>query len=520
MSVRDAARNIPRAGKDGRSPGPSLASVDSSIAGRAVKSGFWLAGTRFVTQVFSWVVTINVARLLSPEDYGLMAMATVFTGLAAVLGELGLGAAIVQRKEVSAEALASNFWLSVGAGVLLAGFGMALAYPTAWAFGEARVIPITQLASVLFILNALQLVPQSLLVRGVRFREIGFIELAAVVTASLSMLAMARLGFGVWTLVTGTIIQNVASLILLLAVSRWRPHPRFRSHEVKPYLAYGLRVAGSRSFFYVFSVADKVVVGKLFDAQVLGYYSFAQQLASIPTDKIVSIFQQVAFPVFSRFQNDVGRCADFFRRATRYIALVVAPLFGGGMLLGEELILVLLGEKWAPIVPLFQMFCLSQFILAITVLSAVVHNAQGRPHWVLYLQIVNVTVVPISLYVASGYSFYALGVPWVTVFPAICIGWTLLTLHKLRIAWQSYATSLAWPVAGTALMLAGVAAVRRLLAEAGGPFESALVSLGLSVSAGALLYAVYLLVCERKILSELSRLRTASAERLASEAVP
>jgi O-antigen/teichoic acid export membrane protein len=494
--------------------------MDVSIAGRAVKSGFWLAGTRFATQAFSWVVTINVARLLSPEDYGLMAMATVFTGLAAVLGELGLGAAIVQRKEVSAEALASSFWLSVGAGVLLAGFGMALAYPTAWAFGEARVIPITQLASVLFILNALQLVPQSLLVRGVRFREIGFIELAAVVTASLSMLAMARLGFGVWTLVTGTIIQNVASLIILLAVSRWRPLPRFRSHEVKPYLAYGLRVAGSRSFFYIFSVADKAIVGRLFDAQALGYYSFAQQLASIPTDKIVSIFQQIAFPVFSRFQGDTERSADLFRRVTRYIGFIVAPLFGGGVLLGEELILVLLGEKWRPIVPLFRMFCLSQFVLAITVLSAVVHNAQGRPHWVLYLQIVNVSVVPASLYVASAHGFYALGVPWVTAFPAICIGWTLLTLHKLRIAWRSYAAPLVGPVGATALMLLGVAAVQYALAQAGEPFGQSAVTLGTSVAAGALLYGAYVLACEREMLGELWRLRGAGEGRRPSRATP
>ena len=147
-----------------------------SIVRKAAKSGLWFAGFKFATQILSWAVTIFVARLLSPEDYGLMSLANVLTGYVEVFSELGLGAAIVQRPDISQKEYSSNFWFSLAVGTVFAGVAYLLSYPTAWLFGEPRVIPITQTISALFIVGAVGTVPFNMLMRDLRFKAIGVIQ--------------------------------------------------------------------------------------------------------------------------------------------------------------------------------------------------------------------------------------------------------------------------------------------------------------------------------------------------------
>ena len=286
----------------------------SSYARRAAQSGLWFAGTKFSIQILSWATTIIVARTLIPEDYGLSAMASFFTGYLEIFSELGLGAAIVQRREVSPQELSSTFWLSLMIGSVLSFAAFCLAYPTAWIFHEPRVIPVTQVISILFVISSLSIVPYSVLSRNIRFKEIGLTQFAAVGIASVSMIPMARADFGVWTLVCGVIIQRTTSTLFLYYFSGWRPLKHFRLSEARPLIMYGVNVAGSRSLFYLFQKADKFIVGKFYQASSLGYYSFAQQLAATPTEKIVSVINQVSFPVFSRYQDDQEQIRELYLR--------------------------------------------------------------------------------------------------------------------------------------------------------------------------------------------------------------
>src|SRR4030067_2603739 len=390
-----------------------------SFARKAAKSGLWFAGFRFITQLFSWIVTIAIARILVPEDYGLMAMASILTGYVEIFSELGLGAAIIQKKEITQEELSSVFWLSMIIGAILSMVSFGLAHPTAWIFNEPRIIPITQLISVLFIIGAIMIVPYNILSREVSFKEIGMIQLSAVVVASLSMLIMAKAGYGVWTLINGVIIQRCVTVMLTFLATKWYPRLHFHFNEAKPLLKFGINIAGSRSLFYLFQKSDKLIVGKMFNAQSLGYYSFAMQLASIPTDKIVSIVNQVSFPVFSRYQDDSARIQEMYLKSTKYISLLITPLFFGGFFFGEEIIIALLGEKWAPIIFVFKLFCIAQFIVSITAINSVIHSSQGRPHWAMGFHLFNAILMPISIFIVTRYGFNALAVPWITIYPLI-----------------------------------------------------------------------------------------------------
>jgi O-antigen/teichoic acid export membrane protein len=467
----------------------------------------WFAVFKFATQLVSWSVTIVVARTLSPADYGLMSLASILTGYIEVFSELGLGAAIVQRESISQQEYSSNFWFSLLVGLAFAFVAFWLAYPTAWIFDEPRVLPLTQFISVFFVIGSLTTIPFNILMRELRFKVIGMIQLCSVAVSSLAMLWMAFAGFGPWTLIGGTFVLRTMSAVLLLAAAKWRPDFHFRWDEVRRFLKFGLNVAGARSLFFVFQKSDVFVVGKVLGTEAVGFYALAMQLASMPTDKIAAIINQVSFPVFSRFQNDLPGIQNIYLKTSKYLSILVSPLFLAGAIWGDEIIRAVLGDTWAPVIFLFRVFCIAHLIVAITSINSPVHTSMGRSHWVLYFYLAAVAVMPGSLYIAAHYGLAAVAVPWLTVFPALTIAWTLVTLRKLRISPTSYLRSAGVHVLASMVI---VASVKLLMAAVGSvPLVSVdyrlLLSQELAVAATA--YLTYLWIRERQTVVDLWQLR-------------
>ena len=350
-----------------------------SFVRKTAKNGLWFAGSRFATQLATWFFTLYIARLLSPEDYGLMAMAAFLTAYLEEFSELGLGSAIIQREKLSPEELSGvfSFSLLVGGGLAVSSFF--LAYPTAWVFNEPRIIPVTRLISLLFLIGALGIVPYNLLMREGRFKTIGGINFISSLSSSCAMVLMAMNGFGVFTLIGGTLILRSVKTLLVILAAKWRPRTLFRFSGAKPFLTFGIHIALSSSLFRLFQTMDKFVVGKMFTPQLLGYYSFAMELAGVPTEKIVSAIQQVSFPVLSRFQGDKEKMQELYLKIIKYIALIVTPLFVGGIFLADRIIPALLGPKWSALIPLFRLFCITHFVISLTTINGIFHTAQGRP---------------------------------------------------------------------------------------------------------------------------------------------
>ena len=194
-----------------------------SIIRKTFKEGSWFALFRLISQLFSWSITIFIARILSPDDYGLMALSYILIGYVMMFSEMGLGAAIIQRSELTKEELSSLFWFSVGFSFILFTGCFIVAYPAAVFFREPMVTPIMQVISATFILSGCQIVPSSLLRKSLEFKTFGKIDLIVTVIACLSMLIIALMGGGVWTLVAGHIIRSIVRLILIFIAARWLP---------------------------------------------------------------------------------------------------------------------------------------------------------------------------------------------------------------------------------------------------------------------------------------------------------
>lgn len=469
------------------------------IGTRVFRAVSWLAFFNTVSQIFSWAVTIIVARILQPADYGLMEMAIIFTGFAEIFCDMGLGSAIIQRPDPTREELSSVYWFAFGVGLLIAVTFFPISYITAFIFDDDRIISLTQSISVIFIFYGLQTVPLSIMNKELEFKKIGFIEMTAALIASSVMLVLASMGAGVWTLVGGMITRGLTKLILIYTIAKWIPRLHYDFEEVKSYMKFGSMVTLGRSFFYASDISDRFFLGRAMSPAILGYYSFALNLSKLPTEKITVLINQVSYPAFSKLQNDREGFKKFYLKVVKVTAMIVIPLFVGGFLVSEEIINILFGEKWIPMIFIFKFMCITQIMTSLNAVNNFVHNAQGRPKWGLIYHGILAIGMATSFYLAAKNGLNAMLIPWFTTYMVVCGIWVYLTIKKIGITASEYLANIVNPVMATVLMYVAVTGSSILIEMLIYRSESFLYSMISKITVGSLFYLTYLYFYERKL---------------------
>jgi O-antigen/teichoic acid export membrane protein len=476
----------------------------ASLAEKAIKHTSWFALFKMISQVMSWGITVIVARLLAPADYALSAMATLITGYAELLSEMGIGASIIQKKEPTDSELSSIFWFSLGVGVLFALACVPIAFITARIFNEPRVIPLVLSISTLFIFTGLQVVPLSLLKRDLNYKAVGLIEMQTTIVSCLGMLAIAYFGGGVWTLIGGRLIRGVVRLVLVYRTTTWRPKLNLNFRETRGYLRFGIMVAASSSAFYMFEVSDRFFAGRAWAAEALGFYLLAMQLAQVPTEKLVSTINQVTYALFSRYQDDLRIFSSYYLKTIKLTATLVFPIFVGGFLVGEQLIPILLGEKWLPMITLFRFLCLAQILVTLNAVVSFLHMALGKPVKGLYFSLACAVLMSISYYFAVQHEKEAILIPWFTTYLLITVVWLGTTNATLGISTSRYLSALRMPVLGVCVMAAIVYGLMQL--EQGAAIDVK-VMLAVKILCSALGYGLFFWLFDREFLNSVRALR-------------
>lgn len=474
-----------------------------NVFAKAASSGRSYAVLTVFSQALSWGFTFFVIRLLDPRDYGLMTMASFLTAYLQMFSGLGLGAAIVQREKVTDGELQSVFWFSLAVGLGMGALAIAMAHPTAWLFNEPRVIPVTYLIGPLFVISALATVPANVLTRNFELRTVGWVNIASVIISSLASVYMALNGYGVFTLIWANIILNASKAALLLMASSWRPRFHFSRAELHPYLHYGIYVALSGAAARLFQSMDKLVIGRIFGAHQLGLYGNAMTLASMPIDKISPLFQQVAFPLFSRLQGDPKASYRSYLDIGRHYMLLVAPIYFGAFAIAPDLIEVVLGARWVPITFLFQVFCVVKLIEALTSYQSTLLQAIGKHRTVFWFSIVLVIAIPLALLVAAQHSFAAVAAPWLTLYPVASAAWLFWTLRGSDLPVRDYLRSIFEGSKAAIAMFVVVMLARVLLIE----FTSVgqLARLLLLVAIGGISFGAFVLCFQRDLVAQALR---------------
>ncbi|MES2381217.1 MAG: lipopolysaccharide biosynthesis protein [Bacteroidota bacterium] len=372
-----------------------------------VKAGTWSIIGQFTKLIIKFGVNIALARLLTPKEFGLIGMVSVIIALLTSLGELGLFSSLIQKKEVNQRELSSVFWVSILLGIAIC----LLLYFTAPLivifYHEEALLPIIRALSLIFLFNSLILTHNAILTKQLNFKRMELFSTISVVVASLVSLSLAFLNFGVWALVAQQVVASVINVGLIWLYEKWRPSFIICKDSLKNLLGFGLKVFASSIINTAFSSIDTMIIGRYFSASILGLYSYAQTLINVSVGTFTSAFVKVLFPVMSEAQNDFERLKNTYKKALNMANLFIIPAMGTIAVLANEIIHLLLGEKWLPMVTYIQLFSILGILYPISALNINILLAKGRADKFLNLEIIKKVLLVIGI--GIGLSFGILG---------------------------------------------------------------------------------------------------------------
>ena len=344
--------------------------LHADLKGRSVRGGLVTLtsqGGQFVLQSISTVV---LARLLVPAEFGMVAMVTAITGLASAFADLGLSEATIQRKEITHHQVSALFWINLAVGLGLTLITAAIAPVLAKFYREPRLVNITLVLSITFLIGSLRVQPDALLKRQMRFSALAIRDVSSYALGVAVAVTMALRGAGYWALVALPLTLNFSQMVLSWLMVSWRPSLPRRDADVGSMVAFGGNVAASYLVFNLNRNVDNVLIGWYWGAAPLGLYSRAYNLLMLPVRQLSAPAASVAVPAFSKIQSDPERFARYYLRATSLIMWISAPLFGFLFVAAKPVIVLVLGAKWQDAAPVFQILAISalgQMLLETTV---------------------------------------------------------------------------------------------------------------------------------------------------------
>jgi len=380
----------------------------SEIKAKTVRAAGWVAGTRVIAQVISFAFGIALARLLIPDDFGLIAMVLVFTGLANLLSDVGLGAALIQKKDAQEVHFSSVFWLNLAVGCLLAAILYIVAPVLGQFYERVEVEGICRTLALMFPVGALAMVARTRLIKDLEFKYISLSEVVALVISGVVAVTLAVKGFGYWSLVTHILLQQIIKTIIIWNVASWKPTRAFNRDALRILMGFSLSVFATQLLQYITRNIDKLLLGKFLGGQPLGIYDKAQSMMLFPLQNVSHVVGSIMFPSLSLIQSETERVKMIYLRSTRVIALVTFPMMAGMFVVADSFVIGVLGPQWSEVIPVLQIFCFAGVAASIVTVTGALYQSQGAA--ALQLR-VNLITQPIRIAgIVAGLPWGALGV--------------------------------------------------------------------------------------------------------------
>ncbi len=365
--------------------------------------------------VIQFIVGVLLSRQLSPEDYGTMGMMAIFIAVSSVIIDSGFGSALIQKKDRNEDDYSTCFYFNVFVGILL--------YLILWFtssliadFYDAPILcDIVKVSGVSLILNSLCVSQIAKMRSEMRFKEIMIITIVTRLLSGIGALTMAYMGYGVWALVFQQVCFGAVYFISIEICMRWHPKFSFSINSFKHLFSFGSKLLCSSLIDTICNNVYALVIGKFFSVSHVGYYSRAKGYAQLPSNTLMYTIMKVAYPAMSEIQDEEKRLRAAYMKFLRMTAFLLCPIILCLIVLAKPFIVVLIGEKWLPVVPLFQILCVGAFFEPLNQLNINVLYVKGRTDLVLKLEIIKKPVafvlllatIPLGLkWICAGQSLY------------------------------------------------------------------------------------------------------------------
>jgi O-antigen/teichoic acid export membrane protein len=496
-------------------PRPSASSLDD-LRSPITQGLAWKGVSQVVLQISKVAVVLVLARLLTPHEYGIAAMALVLTTLVYFLSDFSLGNTLIQRQIITEADRSTVFWTSLVIGSFFTLLGIGLSGPVAAFYGEPAVQPLLATLSISFVVTAIGTTQNAILVREMDFRSLELRDMGATVAGAAVGISTAFLGYGAWAIIVQQLTFSSTATLLVWRYSSWRPRRIYSLASLRDLAGFTGNVFAANVLDRVRLNTETLLIGRFLGASAVGVYALASNAVLIPFNRIALPVAEVLYPVFSRIQDERERLATVWLRSIRLLSAVAVPSLLGLIVVAPEFVGVMLGDRWEETTPVLRLLAWVGLLQTVQILNSPILQALDRTSTMLLWSL---------LYYAMGLAALFIGLRWgiVGVAAGFAVSatfmipfFTWLTARAVGNSLWSFVRNLSSVVQATLPMIVCVTLAKVAMIELGVPAATrlgALITLGL---------AVYLPLCvwrDATVREELRRLRRGSGIRAVQETV-
>jgi teichuronic acid exporter len=432
---------------------------------RALVSGIaWTAVLRWLSQLVSWIATFFVARILLPGDYGLVSMSMVAIGLARMVEDFGLDSILVQDRSIvgDRQARLAGFILMIGVGLSVV--FLLLAHLIGAFFREAQVPRLVSVLSLLFVTDALQVVPRAALQRKLAFPKLAIAFFVQVIVTQAVLVGAAVAGWGVWALVLNSVAGGIATALLLVL---WQPYAIRWPTDVRTLarpISQGWRVLASRIAYYVYTGADQTIIGRVLGKDALGVYSFATTFANLPFQEASSVVGRVVPGIFSEVQQHRDELRRYFLVLTECLSYVTLPMSVGLALTADLAVNAVLGPKWGGVVLPLQILCGYAAFQGSQILIAHLLMWTGQFRALMWCSVLAAVALPLGFLLGIDGGLIGIALVWALLYPLVNVPALYLGLRTISLSFFGWLDALKPAGIASAVMSVAAFATRAVVA--------------------------------------------------------
>lgn len=385
-----------------------------SLKKQALSGLVWTFGQQFGTQLINFIISLILARVLLPADFGIIAMFSVVISISTTLVDGGMASSLIRSNDADNEDLSTVFWFNFCASLILYIVIFLFAPLIAAFYKLALLIPIIRVYGLLLIIKSLTTVQAIRFTKDLDFKTSFIIQLPSLIIGGLLGVILAWYGCGVWALVYYPLIQSLIATVQYWMYSDWKPSLIFNKVKFKYHFNFGYKMTISSLLETVFSNIYTIIIGKIFSPSQLGYYSRADNLKQLPITNLSNALNKVTFPLFSKLGNDDVKLKEVYKKIMKLVIFIIAPILFMAIVIAEPLIRFLLTEKWLPSVPYLQILSLAGILYPIHSYNLNILMVKGKSDLFLKLEIVKKILIVCVLVVSLNYGI--MGILWGQVF--------------------------------------------------------------------------------------------------------
>ncbi len=369
----------------------------TSLKSKATIAMLWSAVEKFSVQGGQFIIGVLLARILMPEDFGLIGMLSILIVLSQSIVDSGMGAGLIQKKKCTGEDFSTvfifNLAISLGLYLVLYIFAPSIA----GFYEKSELISLTRVLSLNVIINSFSIIQRSKLTIDIDFKTIAKVNVVSVIGGGIIAIYFAYNGFGVWSLVIQNITRSALSVIMFWLFGKWMPILSFSVKSFKELFGFGSKILISNLYARSFQEVYNIIIGKFYSAAELGFYTNGKKFADISAGTVTAVLQQVTFPVMASLQDDKKRLVSAYRRIIKMTAFFIFPAMTLLALLADPFIRILLTDKWVPTIVLFQWMCFARIVTPISVVNMNILNAIGRSDLFLKVDLSKLPLIVLAL---------------------------------------------------------------------------------------------------------------------------